>query len=130
MNFSSATMGDASFGIIADAIISRNIKLDYINLDFTKITRKSNPTIMALMDKGAVARVNMYWLQDYDEDEELRNTLTSFAKDKDVSLSFNVFPIRPKMPTGKEINDFFKRFKQEEKESVNPDDEKKDFGPR
>jgi hypothetical protein len=119
MNFSSATMNDASFGVIAEAISSRNIKVDTLILDFTKITRESNSTIMTLMDKGLLAHINMYWLQDYDEDEELRNTLTTFANEKKVSLSFNIFPVAPKMPTGAEINAFFKLYKEKENSHVN-----------
>ena len=128
MNFSSAFMNDASFSIIADAIIARNIKLDLLILDFTKITKNSYLTIVSLFDKNLISKINMYWLDDYDDDQILRDSLSNHAMLNKVILSYTLYPIPPKMPNANEINAFFKAGQPEEKENFKVD-ERKDFKP-
>jgi hypothetical protein len=126
-DFSGSSLNDESFGIICESIIARNIKVNDLNLDFTKISKSSLKTIKTLIDKGLISRINMFWLEDFHENENLRNQLSTCARNKDVVLSFDVSPEKPTLPSDKEIIEFYKR---EEKQNGDEHEERKDYRPR
>ena len=132
IDFYAAAFAPKSFEILCDALISRKIKLVDLNLDYSNIDRTDVVTIKSLMVNDVLERINLYWLEDFDEDEDLKNSLCAYAAEKKVVVSFAINPFEPPQPTDKQIIDFYRRDEKENCESPEvpespQSDERKDY---